>query len=195
MPIKIGNTTITKVMLGTTELKKIIIGTATIHEVIDNYTVTFIANGTVVTTKTCAPGGKVTLPSNPTRSGWGFSKWVYGTSNTQFTANTVVNSDITVYAYWSKYGSLGTSTCSNCYGSGYADNWTSCTTCYGLGYIENTTDSCPECGGEGCSVCQWSGKPACSTCDGEGGYYVYGKCRNCSGTGEVTNYGYTYEKY
>lgn len=157
-------------------------------------TVTFIANGSIVSTKTVAAGGTTTLPSNPSRSNWTFVKWVYGVSNTQFTASTVVNSNINVYAYWYQYAVVDQETCYNCSGSGYADNWESCADCYGLGYREDN-GPCGSCGGTGCDVCNWSGFAECMTCDGNGGYYIYGTCDVCNGSGELDVYDDVYEAY
>ena len=71
------------------------------------YTVTFDKNGGGTeadpTTKTATHGGNVgTLPTAPTRTGYGFTSWNTKTdgSGTEFTATTAVTANITVYAQW-----------------------------------------------------------------------------------------------
>jgi uncharacterized repeat protein (TIGR02543 family) len=76
------------------------------------YTVTFDPDGGVPApqTRTVNSGGSVgasNMPSNPTRSGYGFAGW-YTQQNgggTLFTASTVVSGNITVYARWTDPGS------------------------------------------------------------------------------------------
>ena len=118
-------------------------------------------------------------------------KWVYGVSNTQFTTSTVVNSNMTVYAYWYQYA-LDQETCWKCSGSGYADNWGSCEVCYGLG---NLGEECTECNGYGCDDCNNSGFAPCMTCSGNGGYFIYGICDVCNGSGVLDVYDDVYEAY
>ena len=88
------------------------------------FRVTFDADGgTPTSTKTCAPGATVTLPS-PTRAEHLFSGW-YTERNgggTQFTSSTPVTANITVYAKWTPYcrvtfdadGGTPTSTTASC---------------------------------------------------------------------------------
>jgi uncharacterized repeat protein (TIGR02543 family) len=78
------------------------------------YTVTFNKNGgeteTSPITKTAGSGGNVcTLPTPPTRSGYIFTGWntAANGSGMAFTAATVVNADLTVYAQWTKESSGG----------------------------------------------------------------------------------------
>ena len=157
-------------------------------------TVTFIANGSTFTTKIVSPGQTTTLPSNPSRSGWTFIKWVYGVSNTQFTTSTVVNSNINVYAYWYQHAVVDQETCYKCSGSGYAYNDVSCPDCYGLGYREDL-GPCGSCGGEGCDDCNWSGFAQCMRCSGSGSIPEYGECDVCNGSGELDVYDDVYEAY
>lgn len=199
MPIKIGGVTLEHIIIDSVEMSKIDIGATTVFELVSNYTVNFIANGSIVSTKTVAAGGTTTLPSNPSRSNWTFVKWVYGVSNTQFTTSTVVNSNINVYAYWSKYEYVGTIKCNNCDGTGRAYEWRICDTCYGAGTLGGV---CPECDGNGgskeygdCSYCNNTGFAPCMTCDGNGGYYSNGDCSDCGGSGVVDDYDYIYEAY
>jgi len=78
-----------------------------------NVTVTFHRNFNVASvvhaTRTFAPGNSitsapnVTMPGNPIRAGYTFMGWFTvpaATGGTPFTANTTVNTDITVYARW-----------------------------------------------------------------------------------------------
>jgi uncharacterized repeat protein (TIGR02543 family) len=74
---------------------------------INTYTVTFNKNGGDTeadpTTKTATHGGNVgTLPTAPTKTGYGFTGWntQANGSGTEFTAATAVTADITVYAQW-----------------------------------------------------------------------------------------------
>lgn len=194
MPIIIGGVTLTKIMIDSIECKKAIIGATTVFEVVSNYTVNFIANGSIVSTKTVAAGGTTTLPSNPSRSNWTFVKWVYGVSNTQFTTSTTVNSNINVYAYWYQYAVVDQETCYKCSGSGYAYNDVSCPDCYGLGYREDM-GPCGSCGGVGCDVCNWSGFAECMTCSGTGYANEYGVCDVCEGSGVLDVYDDVYEAY
>lgn len=146
-------------------------------------TVTFIAKGTIVSTKTVAAGGTTTLPSNPTRSGWEFYMWTPNGS-TQFNASSVVNSNMTIYARWRQVQYMGDEECSNCSGTGTS----LCTTCYGYGTVD-----CGTCGGYGqidgyydteyCLTCGGSGMVMlCGTCGRE---YIDYPCYNCGGTNFV----------
>jgi len=193
MPFKIGNVTLQKIMLNSVEVKKVMVNSTIVYEVVSNYTVTFVANNSTYSTKTVTAGGTTSLPTpNPTRSGWTFNKWVYGSSHTQFTSSTVVNANMTVTSYWYKYDIVGTDTCYKCSGSGYAYNWESCEVCYGLG---NLGEECPECNGYGCDYCNYSGFAPCMTCDGNGGYFIYGTCDVCYGSGVSDVYDDVYEAY
>lgn len=63
------------------------------------YTITFNSNGgSAVSTQTITEGGKVTKPSNPTRSGYNFVSWTLNGNNYDF--NSSVNSNITLVAKW-----------------------------------------------------------------------------------------------
>ena len=68
------------------------------------YTVTFDSQGgsTVSPISGITSGSTITLPSNPTRSGYIFSGWWTGTNGTgtQFTGSTPVTANITIYAKW-----------------------------------------------------------------------------------------------
>lgn len=207
MPIIIGGVTLEHIIIDSVEMTKIDIGATTVFEVVSNYTVNFIANGSIVSTKTVAAGGTTTLPSNPSRSNWTFVKWVYGVSNTQFTTSTVVNSNINVYAYWYQYAVVDQETCYKCSGSGYAYNDVMCPQCYGLGYgyrCDNcgqwsamddwsmNYDYCPICGiGE----YQNATEEECGTCYGAGTIQEYGICDVCNGSGVLDVYDDVYEAY
>ena len=203
MPIKIGGVTLEHVIIDSVEMTKVDIGATTVFEVVSNYTVNFIANGSIVSTKTVAAGGTTTLPSNPSRSNWNFVKWVYGVSNTQFTTSTVVNSNINVYAYWSHYVVVDQETCYNCSGSGYAYNDVGCPQCCSFGYgyrCDNCGQwsavddwwmgSCPICG-----IGQNPTEEKCGYCYGAGTIQEYGTCDVCNGSGVVDDYDYIYEAY
>ncbi len=68
------------------------------------YTVTFNADGGTPATQTAqaTPGGTVTLPAGPVKSGFTFAGWftLPGGQGTAFTQTTPVNDNITVYAGW-----------------------------------------------------------------------------------------------
>jgi uncharacterized repeat protein (TIGR02543 family) len=73
------------------------------------YTIIFNKNGgdteAAPTSRTAAPGGTVTLPSTPLKTGYTFGGWYTSTDGgttlgTEFTAITVVTANITVYAKW-----------------------------------------------------------------------------------------------
>lgn len=207
MPIKIGGVTVTNIIIDSVEMTKVNIGATTVFEVVSNYTVNFIANGSIVSTKSVAAGGTTTLPSNPYRSYWTFIKWVYGVSNTQFTTSTVVNSNINVYAYWYQYVVVDQETCWKCSGSGYAYTDVVCPDClglryyyrcdncgnpYGVDYWDMNNGYCPRCGiGE----LQNATEEECNRCFGTGYLHVYGICDVCNGSGVLDVYGYVYEAY
>ncbi len=66
---------------------------------VKSYSVSFnVTGGSSVPTQTITEGGKVTKPTNPTRSGYTFDKWLLGSSEYNF--NTPVNSNITLVATW-----------------------------------------------------------------------------------------------
>lgn len=135
--------------------------TDTTYIVGSKYKVTFIASGSTYATKEVEKDstvGEGNMPSNPARSGYTFVRWVYGTSDSQFTSDTKIVNNLTVTAYWLKY----------------IYSYPTCTTCNGLGTISGT---CPDCNG--------TGKETCVFCDGDGytddGYvecnYCYGGCK------------------
>lgn len=64
------------------------------------YTVDFDSNGgSAVQSQIVLPSGKITRPSNPTKSGYSFEAWYY--NGVQWNFNTgVVNSDMTLVASW-----------------------------------------------------------------------------------------------
>ena len=195
MPIKIGGVTLEHVIIDSVEMSKIDIGATTVFEVVSNYTVNFIANGSIVSTKTVAAGGTTTLPSNPYRSNWTFVKWVYGVGNTQFTPYTKVNSNMNVYAYWYQDTVVDQETCWKCSGSGYAYNIVDvCPDCGGLGYREDN-GPCGACGGYGCDVCNWSGFAQCMACSGSGWLQKWGTCDVCDGSGVIDVYDEVCEAY
>lgn len=67
------------------------------------YTVTFYNQSAVVTTVTAKDGETVTLPDDPTRTGYAFAGWfIDNDPNKQFTAETAVTADMSVYARWQK---------------------------------------------------------------------------------------------
>lgn len=137
----------------------------TTYVLVTTFTVTFVANGSTYLTKEVDPNtslGSSNMPSsNPTRSGWAFVKWVYGSSDSQFTYETKVVSNLTVTAYWLQY----------------VYRYPTCDTCNGVGTISGT-----------CTDCNGTGKETCVFCDGNGytedGYiecnYCYGGCRMMS---------------
>ena len=207
MPIIIAGVTVTNIIIDSVEMTKIDIGATTVFEVVSNYTVNFVANGSIVSTKTVAVGGTTTLPSNPYRSYWTFVKWVYGVSNTQFTTSTVVNNNINVYAYWYQNAVVDQETCYKCSGSGYHYNFVLCPQCNGLRYgyrcdycgqwsVWNewfmSNQYCPNCG---MSELQNLTKEDCGYCYGEGTVQEYGICNVCDGSGVLDVYDDVYEAY
>lgn len=65
------------------------------------YIVTFNSNGgSTVSSQTITEGGKVTKPSNPTRSGYNFIAWTLNGSNYNF--DSVLTSNITLVAKWNQ---------------------------------------------------------------------------------------------
>jgi len=208
MPIKIDGVTLEHIIIDSVEMTKIDIGATTVFEVVSNYTVNFVANGSIVSTKSVAAGGTTTLPSNPSRNNWTFVKWVYGVSNTQFTTSTVVNSNINVYAYWYQHAVVDQETCYKCSGSGYAYNYSeTCPDCLGVGivyrcdncnnpagrdYWNMNNDYCPRCGiGE----LQNATEEECWLCMGIGYLQEYGTCDVCNGSGVLDVYDDVYEAY
>lgn len=67
-------------------------------------TITFNTNGgSAVKSQTVKPGGKVTKPANPTKTGHTFTGWYSDKGcKTAFNFNTQVKSNITLYAKWEK---------------------------------------------------------------------------------------------
>ena len=67
-------------------------------------TITFNTNGgSAVKSQTVKPGGKVTKPANPTKTGHTFKGWYSDKGcKTAFNFNTQVKSNITLYAKWEK---------------------------------------------------------------------------------------------
>ncbi len=63
------------------------------------YTVKFYADGTKIAEAEAGSNGKVTLPTTPTKDGWEFDGWNTSEGD-ELTADTVVSSNITVYARW-----------------------------------------------------------------------------------------------
>ena len=72
----------------------------------DVFTVTFNKNGgdteAVPNTREVPAGGRAQLPTEPTRSGYQFTKWTLDAAGTgaEFTGTTPVTASITVYAQW-----------------------------------------------------------------------------------------------
>ena len=76
------------------------------------YTVTFNLNYTgspAATTAKVDAGGKVTKPTNPTRTGFSFDNWYENAAGTgsAFDFNTAINADKTLYAKWTENGDGG----------------------------------------------------------------------------------------
>lgn len=69
-----------------------------------NYLVTFINNGETYAARGVTLPAKTvsSLPTSPTRTGYNFAGWYTGQNGggTEFTADTQVSADVTVYAYW-----------------------------------------------------------------------------------------------
>ncbi|MBP5693971.1 MAG: InlB B-repeat-containing protein, partial [Bacilli bacterium] len=79
------------------------------------YTVTFNLNYTgapAATTAKVDAGGKVTKPTNPTRTGFSFDNWYENAAGTgsAFDFNTAINADKTLYAKWTENGGGSTPT-------------------------------------------------------------------------------------
>ena len=105
------------------------------------YTVTFDKNdgstgNTTHDTKSVQHGATTTLPTNPTRTGYNFSKWTtQQNGGNNFDASTKVTSDMTVYAQWTPIqytitwngnnGTPATQTTNRDYGSTVVDSDTS----------------------------------------------------------------------
>jgi len=77
--------------------------TVTAQYEINKYTVTFHGNGgePATSTKEVDHGATTTLPTDPTRDGYTFDGWEYGEGEF-FTEETIVTSDMDVYARWLK---------------------------------------------------------------------------------------------
>jgi uncharacterized repeat protein (TIGR02543 family) len=92
------------------------------------WTIAFDADGgSPSTTRRVRDGNTVgysNMPSDPTRSGYSFGGWYTSRngSGSQFTAYTTVNSNMTVYAYWTISGFSGISNIT--YSSVSGGNWT-----------------------------------------------------------------------
>lgn len=88
------NTKVTKNIVLTAKWKK---NTSSIKK----YTVTFKLNGGkgVSSKQTVISGSTVTIPANPTKSGYTFLGW-YTSSKTKYDFSTKVKSNITLYALW-----------------------------------------------------------------------------------------------
>ena len=69
---------------------------------VTNYTVSFNLNGGAgsIANQTIASGGKVTKPTNPTRSGYTFMHWSTTPNGSAYNFNNSVNNNITLYAVW-----------------------------------------------------------------------------------------------
>ena len=76
------------------------------EKIIINRTITYDTNGgdTTIASKTVQDGDKIILPnSNPTRTGYKFLGWFDAKDNgNAITDDTIVNSDITLYAHWER---------------------------------------------------------------------------------------------
>ena len=73
--------------------------TSTAPVVAKKYTVTFNSNGgSNVSSQTVSEGGKVSKPSNPTKSGYNFSGWTL--NGVAYNFNSAVKSNITLTATW-----------------------------------------------------------------------------------------------
>ena len=73
------------------------------------WTVTFVdGQGTTLATRTSIDGGSVTTPVDPTKDGYTFGGWYTQKdgAGTQFTGDTVVTADVTVYAWWRQHVSV-----------------------------------------------------------------------------------------
>ena len=69
---------------------------------IGSYTVTFDSSGgSKIDSQTVNPGGKVTKPSDPTKTGYKFIGWV-SSNNSTYNFDTEVTNDIVLYATWEK---------------------------------------------------------------------------------------------
>jgi len=68
------------------------------------YTVKFDLNGGSgnIPNQTIAEGGKVSKPSNPTRSGYTFRYWSTAISGSEYNFNSSVDKNMTLYAVWKK---------------------------------------------------------------------------------------------
>lgn len=208
MPIKIGSVTLEHIIIDSVEMSKIDIGATTVFELVSNYTVNFIANGSIFYTETVAAGGTIARPSTrPIRSNGIFGsncvfiKWVYGVSNTELGQSTVVNSNMDVYAYWFRREILRQGTCSKCSGSGYAYNDVECPECLGLGSLNHCGNCystlsdwdmyngfCPICGMDIFYGEYPYSESECWECNGSGYLYEYGICDVCNGYGEEIIY-------
>ena len=69
---------------------------------ISYYTITFDScGGSIVNNQIIEEGGKISIPNNPTREGFEFDGWYTNQDyNEQFNFETIVNSNITLYAKW-----------------------------------------------------------------------------------------------
>lgn len=69
---------------------------------VEKCTITFNSNGgSAVKSQTVKPGGKVTKPANPTKTGHAFKGWYSDKGcKTAFNFNTQVKSNVTLYAKW-----------------------------------------------------------------------------------------------
>ena len=66
------------------------------------FTVNFMVDGALHDTKTTATGANIVLPTEPTKAGATFIGWFTepGGEGTQYTAESTVNQDLTLYAYF-----------------------------------------------------------------------------------------------
>ncbi len=73
------------------------------------YKVTFASmGGSAVATADVKHGEKVTKPANPKKSDWVFDKWTTDeTGNTEYSFNSAVTDNITLYAQWRDYYIVG----------------------------------------------------------------------------------------
>ena len=109
--------------------------TAVVTKVVNNYTVTFCDGDRVITTMTLPYGATITLPENPTKTGYDFVGWVGYTEGMKVTGDVKINSSWQHHGEGHVYGEM-VHIDATCEEQGF-DKYT-CTIC-GEWYGENYT--------------------------------------------------------
>lgn len=181
----------------------------------DTYTVSFIANGSVIKSVTKTVGQSLVasdLPANPVKTGVTFSWWYYGSDHTKrFEYTNTITDNVALVTRWQETtttteyircpqcngigtitGQADCPTCPQLLHSGGSSNvgYIECYNCLGYGAVNDVGPCWPgDEGAEQCPVCLGVGQLPCPTCDEAG--YITVENQVCTRCGGLTH-GYSY---